>query len=436
MVNRGPASVQTHPSPAKGLTIPNLRWWIVGLLFLVTVLNYVDRQTLSVLAPFLRGEFHMSNQDYAFIVSAFLVSYTVMQAVSGIIVDTVGTRWGFVLMFVWWTAATALHRWARGVRSLAAFRFLLGMGEAGNWPCAAKAIAEWFPARERAFAMGVFNAGSGTGALIAPPLIAYTTLHFGWRDTFLVVALGGSIWLLIWLALYRRPEEHKLIRPKELELIVNDPDHQLAVAGPKIPWLQLLRYREVWGIILARWLTDPVWWFYVFWLPEYLKRERGFTLATIGLLAWVPFLTADIGCVVGGWTSDYCIRHGWSTDKARKLVLAVSALLTIDALFVVQTKSSILAIVLISVATFGVQSWGTLLLAIPADLFPSNVVASVSGLSGMGAGVGGVLFTMLTGYLLDHFSYRPVLALAAALHPVGFLVLLLAVPSIRQVQRG
>ncbi len=423
------------PARSKRLTIPSIRWWIVGLLFLVTVLNYVDRQTLSVLAPFLRDEFHMSNEDYAFIVSAFLISYTVMQAVSGIIVDWVGTRWGFVLMFVWWSVATALHRWSRGVRSLAFFRFLLGMGEAGNWPGAAKAIAEWFPVRERAFAMGIFNAGSGTGALVAPPLIAYMTLHYGWRNTFPVVASGGSIWLVMWLALYHKPEEHPLIQPEELDLISNDPDHQLAVAGPKIPWLQLLRYREVWGIVLARWLTDPVWWFYVFWLPEYLKRERGFTLATIGLLAWVPFLTADMGCIVGGWTSDYFIRRHWSTNKARKVVLAVSALLTVDALLVAQTKSSILAIVLISLATFGVQSWGTLLLAIPADLFPSKVVASVSGLSGMGAGVGGVLFTVLIGYLLDHFSYRPVLALAAALHPVGFLALILAIPRICQVQR-
>lgn len=423
-----------HLSSAKRVIVHSLRWWILGLLFLVTVLNYVDRQTLSVLAPFLRDEFHMSNEDYAFVVSAFLVSYTVMQAISGIVVDWVGTRWGFVLMFAWWTVATALHRWAQGTRSLAFFRFLLGIGEAGNWPGAAKAIAEWFPVRERGFAMGVFNAGSGTGALIAPPLIAYVTLRYGWRDAFLVIALGGSIWMLIWLALYREPKGHTVIRPKPKERILSDPGHQLGFAGPKIPWLRLFRYREVWGIILARCLTDPVWWFYIFWLPEYLKRERGFTLATIGLLAWVPFLTADIGCVLGGWSSDYFIRRGWSTNKSRKVVLGVSALLTVAAGLVTQTKSSMFAIALISLATLGVQSWGTLLLAIPADLFPSSVVASVSGLSGMGAGVGGVLFTILIGFLLDHFSYGPVLALAAALHPLGFLVLLLVVPSIRQVQ--
>jgi MFS transporter, ACS family, hexuronate transporter len=423
-------------SPGKRFTIPNLRWVVLALLFLVTVLNYVDRQTLSVLAPFLRDELHMTNQDYALIVSAFLVSYTIMQAVSGIVIDRVGTRCAFALMFVWWSLATILHRWARGVRSLAVFRFLLGVGEAGNWPGAIKAIAEWFPLRERAFATGIFNAGSGTGALIAPPLIAYVTLHYGWRDAFVVIGLIGSVWLLAWLILYRRPEEHRSIGSDELALIVNDSNRQVDPQSHRISWFQLLSLREVWGIILARWLTDPVWWFYVFWLPEYLKRERGFTLATIGFLAWVPFLAADVGCILGGWTSDYFIRHGRSIDSARKIVLAFSALLTIDALLVVQTKDSSLALVLISIAVFGVQSWGTLLLAIPADLFPSNVVASVSGLSGMGAGLGGVLFTLLTGYLLDHFSYKPVLGLAAALHPVGFIVLLLTIPNIGQRQRN
>jgi MFS transporter, ACS family, hexuronate transporter len=412
-----------------------LRWWILGLLFLVTVLNYIDRQTLSVLAPFLRDEFHLSNEDYASVVGAFLVSYTVMQAISGIILDWVGTRWGFVLMFAWWSIATALHRWARGVGSLAFFRFLLGIGEAGNWPGAAKAISEWFPVHERGFAMGVFNAGSGTGALIAPPLIAFITLRFGWRDAFLVVALGGSIWMLLWLAVYREPVTHRLIPTKQREPIVADLGDKLELAGHKLNWLQLLRYQEVWGIILTRFLTDAVWWFYIFWLPEYLKRERGFTLVAIGLLAWVPFLTADIGCIVGGWTSDYFIRLGWSTNKARKVVLAVSALLTVSAQLVTQAKGPISTIALISLATFGVQSWGTLLLAIPADLFPSYVVASVSGLSGMGAGAGGVLFTVIIGFLLDHFSYRPVLTLAAALHPFAFLVFLLVVPNIRQVQR-
>jgi MFS transporter, ACS family, aldohexuronate transporter len=413
--------------------IPSLRWWIVGLLFLSTVLNYIDRQTLSILAPELQDQFRMSNEDYAFVVNAFLISYTVMQAVSGVVLDCLGTRWGFALMFLWWSTAAALHRWAQGTRSLALFRFLLGMGEAGNWPGAAKAIAEWFPYKERGLAMGIFNAGSSTGALLAPPLIAFIALRYGWRDAFLLIAGGGMIWVVLWLALYYRPDRHPAISPHELELLQQDPDHRVEIEETKIPWLRLFRYQEVWGITLARLLTDPVWWFYVFWLPELLKTQQGFSLKMIGLFAWIPFLTADLGCVVGGWVSDVFTKKGFSLDAARKFVLAFSALLTVAAVFVPYTHSSAVVIILISVATLGVQSWGTLLLTLPADIFQSQVVASVSGLSGFGAGIGGVFFTFLTGFLVDHFSYKPVLIMAAFMHPLGFVVLIFLIPKIQHI---
>jgi MFS transporter, ACS family, hexuronate transporter len=410
--------------------IRNLRWWIVGLLFLATVLNYIDRQTLSILAPVLQSQFHMSNEDYAFVLNAFLVSYTVMQAVSGVVLDWLGTRWGFTLMFIWWSVAAALHRWAQGTRSLALFRFLLGMGEAGHWPGAVKAIAEWFPSKERGLAMGIFNAGSSTGALVAPPLIAFAALRYGWRDAFLVIAAGGLVWVVLWLAFYYRPEKHPAIETQELDLIERDHHDHILIEEAKIPWSTLFRYREVWGILLARWLTDPVWWFYVFWLPEYLKTQQGFSLRMIGLFAWIPFLAADVGCIVGGWVSDALIKEGFSLDKARKIALAMSALLTIGAVFVPFARRTSTVIMLMSVATLGVQSWGTLLLVLPADIFQSNVVASVSGLSGFGAGLGGVVFTFLTGFLVDHFSYKPVLTLAAFLHPLGLFVLILLIPNI------
>lgn len=417
--------------PARGLL--RLRWYVVALLFFVTVLNYVDRQTLSVLAPVLRDEFHMSNRDYAYVVNAFLISYTVMQAVSGVFLDWIGTKWGFAIMFVWWSAATFLHRFARGARSLAFFRFFLGMGEAGNWPGAAKAIAEWFPEKERGGAMGVFNAGSSTGALLAPPLIAFTTLHFGWRNAFAVISLAGMTWLVFWVLIYRKPPGASSGEMAPATLAAENAS--AALPKQKIPWLSLMGYREMWGIFLARAVTDSVWWFYIFWLPEYLRHGRGFTLGMIGLFAWIPFLTADLGCLAGGWCSDLLIRHGLSLNGGRKVVLAASALLTSVAWFVPSTTSSAAALALIAIATFGVQSWGTLLLTLPADLFPSEVVASVSGLSGFGAGIGGVLFTFLTGFLLDKFSYRPVLSLVATMHSLGFLVLLALIPTIRQVRR-
>lgn len=412
--------------------LPGLRWWVVALLFFVTVLNYVDRQTLSVLAPTLKGEFRMSNMDYAFVVNAFLISYTVMQAVSGAFLDWIGTKWGFAIMFVWWSAATFLHRFARGVRSLALFRFLLGMGEAGNWPGAAKAIAEWFPENERGGAMGIFNAGSSTGALLAPPLIALTALHMGWRNTFAIISLGGMTWLVFWVMIYRKPPEVSSAQPAAA---VTPENASRALPKAKIRWFSLFAYREMWGIFLARAVTDSVWWFYIFWLPEYLKHDRGFSLSMIGLFAWIPFLTADLGCLAGGWCSDLLMRHGLTLNAGRKVVLAASVLLTSVAWFVPSTTSSTTALALIAVATFGVQSWGTLLLTLPADIFPSDVVASVSGLSGFGAGVGGVLFTFLIGYLLDKFSYRPVLAMAATMHFFGFLVLIALIPKIRPARR-
>lgn len=411
-----------------------LRWWVVGLLFCVTVLNYVDRQTLSVLAPVLRDEFRMSNGDYAFVVNAFLIAYTVMQAASGAFLDWIGTKWGFAIMFLWWSAATFLHRFARGARSLACFRFLLAMGEAGNWPAAAKAIAEWFPEKERGSAMGIFNAGSSTGALLAPPLIAFTALRLGWRNAFVVISLGGLTWLLLWVSTYRTPSTAPSLKlPDEVDA-GEGTSH--AFTRPKIQWLSLFAYREMWGIFLARAVTDAVWWFYIFWLPEYLKHDRGFTLTMIGRFAWIPFLTADLGCLAGGWCSDLLMRRGLSLNGGRKVVLAVSALMTFAGWFVHSTNSVATAMALIAVATFGVQSWGTLLLTLPADIFPSEVVASVSGLSGFGAGAGGVVSTFFVGYLLDKFSYKPVFALMATMHPLGFLVLLAFIPVIRPLRRG
>jgi len=401
----------------------------VALLFFVTLLNYVDRQTLSVLAPVLRDEFHMSNSDYANVLIAFMGAYTVMQAVSGAFLDWIGTKWGFAIMFAWWSTATFLQRFAHGTASLASFRCLLGMGEAGNWPGATKAISEWFPKQERGAAMGIFNAGSSLGALIAPPLIAFTALRMGWRNAFAVISVSGMLWLVFWILIYRKPDQAPSSESTVLETA------SAALPKPKIPWLSLLAYREVWGVFLARGIGDPVWWFYIFWLPEYLKHDRGFNLRMIGLLAWIPFLTATLGCLAGGWCSDLLVRHGLSLNRARKTVFAASAVLACSAAwFVPATRNSGLALVFIAVATFGVQSWGTLLLTLPADMFPSEVVASVSGLSGFGAGAGGILSTFLVGYLLDRFSYTAVFTLMAMMHPLAFVVLIALIPVIRPVR--
>ena len=418
------------PQAHRPRALPRLRWVIVALLFFVTLLNYIDRQTLSVLAPVLQDEFHMSNTDYGLVVNAFMVAYTVMQAVSGAFLDWVGTKSGFAIMFAWWSAATFLQRFTRGTNSLALFRSLMGMGEAGNWPAATKAVSEWFPTNERGSAMGIFNSGSSLGAVVAPPLIAFTSLQLGWRNAFTVISLGGMIWLVFWLLIYRKPSA----MPAAGSVGVETAPPPLAKS--KIPWRSLFAYREVWGVFLARAVGDPVWWFYIFWLPKYLNHDRGFTLAMIGRFGWIPFVTATLGCLAGGWCSDQLMRRGFSLNRARKVVFAASALLASSATYFVPfTVSSAGAIVLITLATLGVQSWGTLLLTVPADIFPSEVVASVSGLSGFGAGAGGMLSTFVVGYLLDKFSYRPVFQLMAAMHPLAFVVLIAFIPMIRPVRQ-
>ncbi len=428
---------QAAPVAAGTRKGPHFRWWVAFLLFLVTVLNYIDRQTLSVLAPGIREEFGMSNQDYSYIIMSFQCAYMIMQSGSGAIFDRIGTRWGFALIFLWWSMSTMLHGWARGVKTFAVFRFMLAAGEAGNWPGAAKTIAEWFPPRQRSFAMGIFNTGSSTGAAIAFPLVALITTHYGWEWTFVIIGGGGLFWLVLWLGTYPgspppTPRDEPL--PGEpVEEIREEVAEAPQALAPKIPWLHLLRHRQVWGLVLARFLSDPVWWFYVFWLPNYLSNERGLSLLEIGALAWIPFLAADAGCLVGGGMGSLLMSRGWSANKARRTVMITSAFMMPGAAFVVEAESLAVAIGLVSLATFAHQSWSTNMLTLPADLFPSNVVASVSGLSGTGAAFGGLLFTLLTGYLVGTVSYAPVFSLAAILHPIAAVVLVLVVGRIKQV---
>jgi ACS family hexuronate transporter-like MFS transporter len=403
------------------LQIRHLRWWIAGLLFLATIINYVDRQTLSVLAPILRDQFRMSNTDYSRIVFAFLLAYTFGQSGSGKIMDWLGTRRGFSLAMVWWALAAMLHATANSILHFGLFRFMLGLGEAGNWPGGVKAVSEWFPPRERAFAIGLFNSGSCLGAVFAPPLVAWIALNWSWRAAFLFTGSLGFLWLLLWLALYRVPGRHPWLTAQERRHIASN---SVPLEQARVPWVRLFRYREVWGLVLARMLADPVWWFYVFWLPEYLRRERNFSLAMIGYFAWIPFLTADAGNFVGGGLSSYLIKRGWPILRARKTVMVASAATLLAGLPAVLTGSPTLAIALISLATLAYSSWAANILTLPADLFPHEVVASVSGLSGTGAAIGGMIFTLIIGVVVDRFSYLPVFTAAALMPLVAASILL------------
>ncbi len=409
-----------HTMP-RDRSLARLRRTILALLFFSTVINYVDRQALSVLAPELSTRFGWSSTDYSHIVMAFQVAYAAMQTGSGYLIDRLGTRLGFVVTMIWWSLAGMAHSLAHSGFGFGVCRFLLGMGEAGNWPGSAKATAEWFPPKDRAMATGIWNMGSSTGAIIAPPLIAWLATRFGWQSAFLATGSLGFVWVALWWLVYHRPSEHPRASHAEAAAFEASLDHQ-ADRAATTPAGPLLARREVLGLTLARFISDPVWWFYVFWLPKYLADERGFTLMTIGLTAWVPFLTADLGCITGGAASSLLIRRGWPVLRARKVVMLVSASLMLVAPFAARVTDHSVMLLLISIATFAHQSWASSMLTLPADLFSGRTVASVTGITGSGAGVGGILATFAIGLIVQHMGYAPVFTWAGLMHPLSAIV--------------
>jgi MFS transporter, ACS family, hexuronate transporter len=415
----------------------NLRWIVAGLLCAVTVINYVDRVALSVVAPILKspvanGGLGITQEEYGFIMTTFLVLYVVGQGIGGVIMDKLGTKMGFAFVLTFWSIATICHRFASGMRSFAFWRGALGVGEAGNWPGAIKSIAEWFPAKERGVAAAIFNSGTALGAVLAPPIMMWVTLKLGWRNGFVVAGLLGFVWLAIWMWFYKLPRQHPLITPGELAHIEAGQESVSEERTEKIPMLQLLRYRQVWGIVLPRMLSEPVWWLFVFWLPSYLVEARGFSLMKMAWVAAIPFIAGGFGCVFGGGLSSYLMRKGWSADRARKTVMVISAFLMPVGLFVYNAKSAWVAIALISIMAFGHQGWATNILTLPADIFPQKVVGSVTGLSGM-AIIASAVTQWNIGYVVQHFSYQPILNVAGLLHPTAAIVMLLLIGKVRSI---
>ena len=367
------------------------RWVMISLAFFATAINYLDRQTLSVAAPVLIDQFHMSNVAYSRVLFAFLLSYTIMNAVSGPLIDRLGTRVGYALCIAWWSASSVLHTFTGGALSLGFFRFLLGIGEAGNWPAALKIVAEWFPERERALASGLFNSGSAVGAILAPPLVAFVIFWLGWPFAFTLVGILGFVWLIFWLKIYRTP----LTTRAE------------TLSPPPNAW-KLFKTRFVWSFTFSKIFMDPAWYFYIFWFPEYLRRARHFDMAQIGEYAWIPFFVAAGGNVVGGLVSARLISGGMPVTVARKTAITFFAVWMMAAIPAVLVSSAGLSIAFISVAMAGYTGSLANMLALPTDVFAKNAVASVYGLASMGAGFGGMLFSLVTGWVVDHFSYTPV----------------------------
>jgi ACS family hexuronate transporter-like MFS transporter len=364
---------------------------MISFAFWATAINYLDRQTLSVAAPVLREQFHMSNVEYSRVVFAFLLAYTLSNGISGAVIDRLGTKVGYALCMAWWSVAALLHGFATGGLSLGIFRFLLGIGEAGNWPAGVKVATEWFPEHERALASGIFNSGSALGAILAPPIVAWILLRYGWPSAFVAVGAVGLVWLLFWLPAYQMPHAP----PVEFE-------------APAIPIRVLVRMRVVLAFTLSKIFLDPVWYFYIFWFPEYLKRARGFDTADIGKYSWIPFAVAGAGNFLGGGLSGWMLRRGASVTVARKGTVTFFAVLMTSAIGVVLVPQAWLAIALVSIAMLGYTGSLANMLALPGDVFPKNAVASVYGLASMGSGFGGMLFTLITGWVVDHFVHASV----------------------------
>ncbi len=406
--------------------LPALRWWIGGLLFLSTVINYLDRQTLSVLAPFLKIEYHWTNEDFALIVIAFRAAYAIGQSLSGRFLDRVGTRKGLTLTVIWYSVAAMLTSLASGLRSFCAFRFLLGAGESANWPGATKAVSEWFPKKDRGWAVALFDSGSSIGGAVAPFLVFFLYKSFGtWQPAFLIVGTLGFLWLIAWRLLYYPPEGHPRIQESELALITVDKADAVrhAEAGRKLSWLELLKIPQTWGVIVGKALTDPVWFFITDWFAIYLV-SKGIRLEEGLLVFWIPFVAADLGNFFGGGLSSWLIRRGWSVGRARRLVILIGgfgmALLAPTAF----TSSPLALGALFGISTLTYSAFATMILVLPSDLYPSHSVATVSGMSGTGAGIGTIISTFLIGYVSDHYSFEPIL-IGASLIPFSAMIFML-----------
>ena len=389
--------------------MPRIRWIIAALLFLSAVINYIDRQVLSVLAPVLTKEFNLSPTDYANIGLAFQIPYTLMYVGSGFLVDRWGARKALAVFMIWWSVASMLHSFARSAFSLGFFRVLLGIGEPGNFMAGFRAISDWYPAREKAFVNGLLNAGAAVGAIIAPPLVAFLGLHYGWRQAFVVTGLLGFIWLFFWLQYYRMPA------PEEA------PPPAAGSDGPLPTRLELLKRPETWALLLSRFISDPVWWFYLLWLPKYLADRRGFSLAEIGLVAWMPYLAADVGALAGGWLSGRLVRRGWPVLRARAMGTWPFALVMPLSLLIPTAPIS-QAIAIICAVAFAHMAWKTNMQTVTNDVFPARVVGTVSGMIAFGNGLGGALFTWLTGWVVQNISYDAIFVIMGFLHPVAYLI--------------
>jgi len=423
--------------------IPSLRWWIAGLLFASTVINYIDRQTLSLLAPYLKVQYRWTNSDYANIVIAFRVAYSLGQTIFGRLMDRVGTRRGLTITVVGYSLASILTSLARGLSSFAALRFLLGAGESANWPAATKAVSEWFPKSERALATAVFDSGSSIGGAVAPFIILPIYFHYGWRPAFMIPGVLGFMWVLAWLYLYYPPTFHPRVGSQELRMIAAEQQNSepaTSVRSP-LPWRTLLTLPQTWGTIIAKSFTDPVWFFITDWFPIYLVG-KGIELRSGLIAVWIPFIAADLGNFFGGGASGFLIKRGWELGAARKAIVVFGGIGVMLLIPTVLTTNLRVITLLFALATFSYASFSTMANVLPSDVFYSDSVASVSGMSGTGAGIGTIIAFKLIGYFSDAdkaattHAFDPIVIVAGLVPFIGMILVLLLVRNTRATEEG
>ncbi len=442
------------------------RWVICGLLFAAAAINYVDRQVIAILKPTLQAEFGWTDIDYGWIIFGFSTAYALGFIFAGRFMDKVGTRIGFVVAIVLWSIGALMHAWAVAIGeialpiitpvingllsvvnaiitplgfapwsivlsvSVAGFivaRFVLGLGESGNFPAAIKTTAEWFPKKERALSTGIFNAGTNVGALVTPLVVPLLVFYWGWFEAFIVTGILGFIWLAFWVVMYRRPEEHPRLSKEELAYIQSDPPEPQT----KIPWSRLIRYRQTWAFAVGKFLTDPIWWIYLFWVPDFLQRQHGLDLKSFGLPIAVIYIIADVGSVGGGWVSSQLIKKGYTINRSRKTAMLICALAVLPIVIASWTSSLWLSVILIGIAAAAHQGWSANLFTLTSDTFPKQAVGSVVGIGGMFGAIGGMIIAPLVGYILASTgSYVPIFIIAASAYVIALLVIHLLAPRL------
>jgi MFS transporter, ACS family, aldohexuronate transporter len=456
----------TAPSSQPIKAGGNFRWVICTLLFFAATVNYIDRQVIGILKPTLAGEFGWSELDYSWIVFAFQTAYAIGLLFVGKLMDKIGTKIGFAIAIVIWSVAAIAHAWAPEIGIFSApivapivqavvsafnslsslfgaapwtfalstsvvgfmvVRFALGLGEAGNFPASIKTVAEWFPKKERALSTGIFNAGTNVGALATPLLVPLIVVAWGWYEAFIFTGIIGFIWLLFWLLIYKRPEEHKLLSSQELAYIQSDPIETTA----SIPWRRLFPHRQTWAFGIGKFLTDPIWWVYLFWLPDFLHKQHGLDLKNFGIPLAVIYIIADIGSVGGGYISSTLIKRGWTINRSRKTAMLICALAVVPIVIASITSNLWVAVILIGIAAAAHQGWSANIFTLASDMFPKQAVGSVVGIGGMMGAVGGMIISPLVGFILDRTgSYVPIFIIAASAYLVALLIIHLLVPKL------